>query len=794
MAFPSVAGRGTSGALASLTSHSVTMPAAATTARGVLVIFTADSGPTVTTSSSGWTRLDGIAGATMGSTVFYKRPGITLSSLTVSLSFAEEGTYIVLAIDGAEPTENPSLAGLAVTGSNTNPPNLAPSGGTRDYLWIAVRSGEAAVVATAAPASFTNLTSATGGSSGASTSTAERQLNAASLDPGAFTSASEDCVAWTIAIPPGSSDQSVTVTGIATAEALGAPTVAVTAVGATPGGVSSEEAVGVPQLTMSVGVATPGIPSAEAVGSPTITIGGVLAPTGVPSAEAVGTPAVAAGPVDVVAGGVPSGEAVGTPELRLTIAPAGVPSGEAVGVPALALGPAAVATVGVGSGEVVPAPALAAGPVGVSPAGVPSAEAVPAPHVSMSLFVVGVASGEAVGAPSLTVGAIAVLLTGVPSAEAVGTPEVTVTLDPTQRIRPVRVRVVPLYEVAVVGRVPAQAGSPTFLQVDPIDWSKLTWSSTLSRPQSLSVTCKTATITEPVAQRLRTPDRLPTELWVSRNGRQVFAGPLLGGARNGDELTLECGGLLTYLQWMIVVADMRFDQIDQFGIAAALIDQWQTLDFGHYGIDTSTVGVSGVLRDRSYVRDEIHQVGRRVEELGAVRDGFDAEIDPTTRKLQLWYPGKGVDRSTGDDAIVFDGRNIDDQSAMFSIAPGDLASDAFGTGTKSGAETALWSEQANLDLRAAFGRSAVTGTFGVEEQTTLDDYVGGLLDARDQPLRAPGRKVRVPVDADLDAYDVGDIVTYEVDDLLGIGGAWRIRSRTVTVENTGAESVDLEFV
>lgn len=607
-------------------------------------------------------------------------------------------------------------------------------------------------------------------------------------------SRSKRSTVWAIALD-GVLAQTVSPAGVSSGEAVGTPTLVAGAVGTNPGGVPSAEAVGVPQVVPFVNVVAVGIPTAEVVGSPTLTIGGVLAPTGVPSGEAVGTPTVAPGPASTSPGGVPSAEAVGTPALTLTVTTAGVPSAEAVGTPALTLGPAEVVTAGVPSGEVVPAPAVTAGPISASATGIPSAEVVPAPRVSMSLFVAGIPSQAAVGTPQLTVGAIAILLVGVDSAEAVGTPEVTVTLDPTQRIRPVRARVVPLYEVIVVGRVPAQAGPPTFLEVDPIDWSKITWSSTLSRPQTLSVTCKTSTITEPIAQRLRAPDRLPTELWVSRNGRRVFAGPLLGGGRNGDELTLQCGGLLTYLQWMIVAADMRFDQVDQFGIAASLIDQWQALDFGHFGIDTSTVGVSGVLRDRSYVRDEIHQVSRRVEELGAVRDGFDAEVDPTTRKLQLWYPGKGVDRSTGDEAIVFDGTNIDDQNAMFSVAPGDLASDAFGTGSKAGGETSLWSEQSNAELRAAFGRSAVTGSWSdVEEQGTLDGKVGGLLDARDQPLRAPGRKVRVPADADLDAYSEGDIVTYEIDDLLGIGGAYRIRSRTVAVEQTGLESVDLEFV
>lgn len=539
--------------------------------------------------------------------------------------------------------------------------------------------------------------------------------------------------------------QSVSPTAIGTGETFGAASVTVGSVSVAPTAIGSGEVFGT--ATLQLTLAPTAIASGEAFGTPTVNVTGVITPVGIPSGEAFGTPGVS--PQHVSPPGIESGEAFGAPSLTLTITVAGIASEETFG----------------------------------------------SPSVSLAIYPAAIPTGETFGAVTVSPGPVAITPAGIDTGEQFGAVDVFITLDPTERIRPVRVRVVPLYEVVVVGRVPAPFGPPTFDQVDPLDWAKITWSSTLSRPQRLSVTCKTSTITEPVAQRLRNPDRLATELWVSRNGRRVFAGPLLGGARNGDELTLECGGLLTYLQWMIVNADLRFDQVDQFAITTALIDQWQNLEFGHFGIDTTAVGASGVLRDRSYVRNEIHQVARRVEELGAVRDGFDAEVDPTTRKLQLWYPGKGVDRSTGDDAIVFDGRNIDDQNAMFSIGPADLASHAFGSGSKSGGDSTLWSEQFNADLRAAFGRAAITAAFSdVELQGTLDDHVGALLDARDQPLRAPGQKVRVPVDADLDAYDVGDTVSYELDDLLGIGGAWRIRSRTVNVATTGSEAVDLEFV
>lgn len=794
MAAPAFGAAGTVLAGATSGTAAVPVPSGVTSGQIVFVFLYLEANRTVT-APSGFTLLGGANAAASNhwSYVFWKRATASDSgtySFTFTSTFREAVAIRVTgALDTGDPVDVFSKAARSTSGTVTPAVSVTTTGVDRLLLWF---GSDFSTGSWTPPSGFTERVDASSEISAAS------KVQTAAGASGSITGTStgnNQQTAWLVAVLPASTDQSVTLAGVASAEVIGSPTLVAGAVGADAGGVASAEAVGTPQLTTSVNVTASGIPSAEAVGTPLLTVGGVLAPDGVPSGEAVGTPTVAPGAASTTPGGVPSAEAVGTPALTLTVTTAGVPSAEAVGTPALTLGPAEVVTAGVPSGEVVPAPAVTAGPISASATGIPSAEVVPAPRVSMSLFVAGIPSQAAVGTPQLTVGAIAILLVGVDSAETVGTPEVTVTLDPTQRIRPVRARVVPLYEVIVVGRVPAQAGPPTFLEVDPIDWSKITWSSTLSRPQTLSVTCKTSTITEPIAQRLRAPDRLPTELWVSRNGRRVFAGPLLGGGRNGDELTLQCGGLLTYLQWMIVAADMRFDQVDQFGIAASLIDQWQALDFGHFGIDTSTVGVSGVLRDRSYVRDEIHQVSRRVEELGAVRDGFDAEVDPTTRKLQLWYPGKGVDRSTGDEAIVFDGTNIDDQNAMFSVAPGDLASDAFGTGSKAGGETSLWSEQSNAELRAAFGRSAVTGSWSdVEEQGTLDGKVGGLLDARDQPLRAPGRKVRVPADADLDAYSEGDIVTYEIDDLLGIGGAYRIRSRTVAVEQTGLESVDLEFV
>lgn len=347
------------------------------------------------------------------------------------------------------------------------------------------------------------------------------------------------------------------------------------------------------------------------------------------------------------------------------------------------------------------------------------------------------------------------------------------------------------YELVCVQRIPQTSGPPSFEEVDPIDWTGLSYVDELSKPQQLNAGAKISNLTEPVLQRLRNLAELATELWLYRNGKLIFAGPLLGWQIQGESLTFQAQGLLAYLKMMIVTSDEVFAQADQFTIATTLIDQWQALDYGNFGIDTTGVGTSGVLRDATYLQKELHPVGQRVEELGARENGFDVSIDPATRKLQLAYPLQGLDRSTGEDAIVFDARNVTSPNIVCSAAPGDVASEAFGTGT---GDSTVYSVESNLVRRAQYGRTAVAATFdGVSEQATLDAHVQGMLNVRNEALLIPGPDVRVTTDSDLSSYDVGDTVSYQLHSQLSVGGAFRLRKRTVTVSNTGQESVSVGF-
>ena len=239
-------------------------------------------------------------------------------------------------------------------------------------------------------------------------------------------------------------------------------------------------------------------------------------------------------------------------------------------------------------------------------------------------------------------------------------------------------------------------------------------------------------------------------------------------------------------------SDRVFSQVDQLEIVKTLVDDTQARNYGDVGIDTSAVGTSGVLRDARYLVSERHNLAQRIEEMGRRDDGFDVEIEPGTRALQIWHPAKGTDRSTGEDAVVFDARNVTDTTVSWSVAPGDVATDTIAVGTS--AMDTVTGTARDDQLITRFGVADYSETFdGVSEYPTIASHAAGLLYARNETLLIPGPDVRVSTDVDLDRWDVGDTIAYQLHDGLGVSGAFRVRKRTISVDNTGAERVSVEF-
>jgi hypothetical protein len=92
-----------------------------------------------------------------------------------------------------------------VSGASVNPgpPNLVPSWGAEDTLWIAFESNVAARTTSVYPYADNNLTVATSTGTNATLAYCEQSVNASSSDPGAFTiSVSENWGAQTVAVRP----------------------------------------------------------------------------------------------------------------------------------------------------------------------------------------------------------------------------------------------------------------------------------------------------------------------------------------------------------------------------------------------------------------------------------------------------------------------------------------------------------------------------------------------------------------------------------------------------------------
>lgn len=100
--------------------------------------------------------------------------------------------------NSSAPISGTSSAFTATT--NVNPSGHTPPNGALDYLWVVTHHGDFAV-ASAAPTNYDSLRT-TFLSVNVSAAYAERELNAASEDPGAWTNPNDNCAAWVLAIEP----------------------------------------------------------------------------------------------------------------------------------------------------------------------------------------------------------------------------------------------------------------------------------------------------------------------------------------------------------------------------------------------------------------------------------------------------------------------------------------------------------------------------------------------------------------------------------------------------------------
>lgn len=213
MAFPTVASSGQSATTTAATSHTVSI-GSPTSGQRVIVVFHHATSVITVTFPAGWTEITGFSSTLGGSWVAYYRDcdGAEGASINVTTGATSvKSTHNRHTINaGTFDTGIAPEAGVEVTGTsaNPNPPSLSPTGGAKDYLWIAVAGIQGEAAFTGSPTNYLNPLDSNTGTAGAVTvncvtRTARRDLNAASDDPGTFSHAvSEAWGAQTVVIHP----------------------------------------------------------------------------------------------------------------------------------------------------------------------------------------------------------------------------------------------------------------------------------------------------------------------------------------------------------------------------------------------------------------------------------------------------------------------------------------------------------------------------------------------------------------------------------------------------------------
>ncbi len=357
----------------------------------------------------------------------------------------------------------------------------------------------------------------------------------------------------------------------------------------------------------------------------------------------------------------------------------------------------------------------------------------------------------------------------------------------------------------LVTRVPQQSAGPTLTVIDELIYHrKLSWAESLDGLGFIALALQPDDQSIEVRNLLKDPSAQGLEIWLFRDNKMVQAGPLIGVQPQGSTHNIITRTLAYYLRYMFVTSDLSHSAVDQYTIGKGLVDHWQDLDWGDFGIDTSGIGTAGVVRTIDYPADEGPNVFKKLENLADADNGFEFFVDPTTRDL-IFTARRGSDKSA---TVILDERNITSPNAFFSVAQGDFGSRAIAIGGSIESTTPVIGSKTNTTLRDAWGLAGmVIAVDAVSTQATIDEYAQNLLNSIDHlhiipsPSGTGGTEsggageILPSIDVDPETLSAGDTVTWSYDYGYGVLEVVRdIWQKTVSVDDAGTETLSLGFV
>lgn len=201
MTFPVVAGQTNSSSAVAGSSHTLSLPSSI--AAGDLILIQARwLSATVPTPPTGWTQLYQLVQGSVNSIGLYKIAAGGETTVTITFSASVSTVRSVSHRITGHGSAIEAATNVQASSANHDPPNLAPSWGSADNLWLVTAAGGTSNYTTV-PANYGNsVFDPSTALSDALIVCARRTLTASSENPGTFTNASNNGLTATIAVKP----------------------------------------------------------------------------------------------------------------------------------------------------------------------------------------------------------------------------------------------------------------------------------------------------------------------------------------------------------------------------------------------------------------------------------------------------------------------------------------------------------------------------------------------------------------------------------------------------------------
>lgn len=360
------------------------------------------------------------------------------------------------------------------------------------------------------------------------------------------------------------------------------------------------------------------------------------------------------------------------------------------------------------------------------------------------------------------------------------------------------------YECVIVSRTQNESAAPDYEELGRIlpvagkggTGRGLGYSMQKKGTNSITIATDPRKLPSGAGVRLRNLKDNPMELWLYRNGVLIIRGPIISWQMEGRSLILNAQGMLYYTKYMMIHTTKEFDDVDQAVIVGELIDDHQALDWGNFGIDTSSLTATTKLVDRKWDIFDLAQVFEEIMEMGRTEDGYDLNMDYETGEIfihsYLSNPlGVGADKS---DTVFLDFRGIATPNMSYS-----LAADSFGSAIiATSGEFKTTPFQDHEPTREKFGLAFVGHRIlnALKSNAAVDEAAIELVLAAKAPVFTPNREYVTHLGLEaISDVDPGDLVTYVFDTGFGeVNYKVQIANINVSVGAGNTELINFEFV